>query len=351
MLDYLVVGLGLAGISFCDILEDNSKTFHVVSDNSQQASLVAGGLYNPVVLKRFTLAWKVREQMALALPLYRFLEEKLEVKLDHRIPILRRFASTEEQNLWFEAADKPHLGHFLCTDIQENKNPLINAPFGFGQVQCTGRIDVRTLIGAYAKYISEKGLLKKESFDFGSLEIHPAYVQYKSERARNIVFAEGFGLKNNPFFNYLPLNGTKGELLTIKAPGLKEGAVIKSSVFSIPLGNDLYRIGATYKWNDKTNDPTEASKNELLTKLRAFLKCDFEMAGHVAGIRPTVVDRRPLVGQHPTQKRLFCLNGLGSRGVLIAPYVSKQLFAHVEKMHSLDSEMDISRFTEKYFPN
>ena len=113
--------------------------------------------------------------------------------------------------------------------------------------------------------------------------------------------------------------------------------------------NDRYLVGATYKWKDKTNLPTEESKNELLEKLTTFLKCDFEVVDHVAGIRPTVVDRRPLVGRHPEHKNLYVLNGFGSRGVMIGPYASKQLFDYIEKESELDPEMDIQRFTKKYY--
>ncbi|MEX0362690.1 MAG: FAD-dependent oxidoreductase, partial [Allomuricauda sp.] len=89
MYDYLIVGLGLAGISFCETLEKTGKTYHVISDNSQQSSLVAGGMYNPVILKRFTLAWKAKEQLDLAMPFYAQLEQKLEVQLDYKLRVLR----------------------------------------------------------------------------------------------------------------------------------------------------------------------------------------------------------------------------------------------------------------------
>ncbi|MEM7484443.1 MAG: FAD-dependent oxidoreductase [Bacteroidota bacterium] len=351
MLDYLVVGLGLAGIAFCEKLEKEGRSFNVISDDSQQASLVAGGLYNPVILKRFTMAWNARGQMDLAIPFYADLERKLNIKLDYKLRVLRRFTSIEEQNSWFGAADRPGLDYFLSTTILKNNNANIDAPFGFGEVKYTGRIDTNALLIAYAKSLMKNDVLSKESFDYGSFEVLENYVSYKSIRARHIVFADGYGLKSNPFFKYLPLNGTKGELLTIHAPELKENSVIKSSVFIIPLGEDIYRIGATYKWKDKTNQPTIDSKNELLTKLKTFLKCDFEVVKHVAGIRPTVVDRRPLVGQHPENKRLHVLNGLGSRGVLIAPQVSNQLFNTIELGVKLDPEITIDRFTKKYYSN
>ena len=125
--------------------------------------------------------------------------------------------------------------------------------------------------------------------------------------------------------------------------------VIKSSVFIIPMGNDLYRVGATYKWKDKSNSPTEECKQELLQKLDTFLKCPYEVIDHVAGIRPTVSDRKPLVGRHPKHENVFLLNGLGSRGVMIAPMASQQLFAFIENNVALEPEMDLSRFTKKHF--
>ncbi|WP_228236171.1 NAD(P)/FAD-dependent oxidoreductase [Allomuricauda sp. M10] len=351
MLDYIVVGLGLAGISFCEVLEKEGKSFKVIADSSQQASQVAGGLYNPVILKRFTMAWKANEQLEQAKPFYAGLEQKLGVKLDYPLRVLRKFASIEEQNIWFEAADRPGLDHFLSTDLVQNQNPSIEAAFGFGEVNHTGRIDTAALVNAYGSYLKEKGILDRNSFEYNSLVHYNDYVEYQGAKAKKIVFACGYGLTRDPNFGYLPLNGTKGELLIISAPDFKEDNVIKSSVFTIPMGGDKYLVGATYKWQDKTNIPTEESKNELLEKLATFLKCDFEILNHVAGIRPTVADRRPLVGRHPEHQNLYVLNGFGSRGVLIAPYASRQLFDHIENGTTLDPDIDIKRFTKKYYKN
>jgi len=75
------------------------------------------------------------------------------------------------------------------------------------------------------------------------------------------------------------------------------------------------------------------------------------VVNQLAGIRPTVTDRRPLVGQHPKYKNLYVLNGFGSRGVLIAPFASLQLLNSIETGSTIHSEMDISRFTKKHFKN
>ncbi len=351
MLDYLVVGLGLAGISFCEHLEENGKTFHVISDSSQTSSSVAGGLYNPVILKRFTMAWKANELIELAKPFYRNLEKKLGVTLDYQLPIVRRFYSTEEQNLWFEATDKPFLRDFLSADIQSNTNPHIDAPYGFGTVLKTGRIATEKLLSKYSEYLMERNRLSLDKFDYKVLYMENGTVLYKSLKSKRVVFAEGFGLKENPFFNYLPMNGNKGEYLIIEAPELNEKKAIKSSIFCIPLGKNKYKIGANYNRNDTSNTPTENTKKELLQKMDQFINCDFKVIDQVAGVRPTVVDRKPLIGQHPANEKLFVLNGFGSRGVLIAPYASLTLFDHIERQKPLDIEVDISRFQKKYFKN
>ena len=348
MVNYLVVGLGLAGISFCETLERHGKSFRVISDDSQKASTVAGGLYNPVILKRFTLAWRAHEQLALLTPFYAILGKKLGMTLDHPLPVLRRFASTEEQNGWFEASDKPGLGTLLSPRLLPGNNPCIDAPFGYGEVLGTGRVDTELMQSSYRRYLIKKQSLIEESFEFDALEITPGGISYRGLNAEKVVFALGYGLKQDPYFNYLPLNGTKGELLTIRAPQLMETRVIKSSVFIIPLGEDLYRVGATYKWQDKTNLPTREAMEEMETKLRTFLKCDYELVSHVAGVRPTVADRRPLLGRHPAYENLYILNGFGSRGVMIAPYASELLFDFIENKAEIPAEMDIERFRKRY---
>lgn len=342
--DYIIVGNGLAGIAFCELLRKHNKDFVVFDNQSQKSSRVAAGLYNPVILKRFTKAWNAELQLELALPKYKELEELLQVKLDYKLPVYRKFTSIEEQNDWFTASDKPVLCDFLSTTLIKNENPSIHAEFGFGEVLHTGRINTSQLITSYSDFLDNENKLYKEEFHHHQLEIEQNSVQYKNISSKCIVFAEGFGLMTNPFFKNLPLDGTKGEMLTIKAPDLKMNFVLKSSVFIVPLGNHLYWIGATYEREEITYSITTEAKDELVDKLKKIINCDFEIIHQVAGIRPTTKDRRPLVGNHPIHKNLFVLNGLGTRGVMVSPYVAKELFNHIENGIDLNKEINIKRF-------
>jgi len=344
MVDYIIVGLGLAGIAFCEELEAAEKTFIVFEDNSQHSSTVAGGLYNPVTLKRFTPVWNADEQLEVALPFYQTLEKKLGIQFDEKLAVMRRFTSIEEQNTWFQASDNPKLSRYLDTHLVINTNEHVHAPFSLGKVKETGRIYTEKLIKAYRNYLKNKNIFRTERFHYEKLTIEKTSVSYQTIEAKNIVFCEGFGIKQNPYFNYLPLNGTKGELLTIKAPDLKVDCVLKSSIFIIPMGNDTYRIGATYNWEDKTHTITEAAKNELAEKLSKLITCEYEIIDQVAGIRPTVIDRKPLVGKHPVHSQVAILNGLGTRGVMIAPTVAKQLYNYITHQVELPNEINIKRF-------
>ena len=347
MIDFIIVGNGLAGISFAEIALQNNKSVFVFDNNSQPSSRVAGGLYNPVVLKRFSEVWKAKEQIDFAFPLYHNIQSKLDVVFDFEMPILRKLFSIEEQNNWFQAADKPNLAPFLDSKLVTNSYESIVSPFHYGKVNHTGYLEISILIEAYSNYLKSLNSFSDDAFVYDEIEFLDGFIQYKNIKARHIIFAEGFGLHANPYFKDLPLDGTKGELLIIKAPKLQLDVVVKSSVFILPIGNDLYKVGATYDWSDKTNKPTEAGKQELVEKLSELISCDFEIIKHFAGVRPTVKDRRPLVGTHPIHSQLHVLNGLGTRGVMLGPYLANQLFQHIENSIPLEKEIDITRCYKK----
>ncbi len=343
--DYIIVGLGLAGLSFAEKLLEQKKSFLVFEDNSQTSSLVAGGVYNPVILKRFTPVWKAKEQLQIALPFYEKLEEKFKLTFDTKFPTLKVFKSIEDQNNWFEASDKPKLSEFMNPKILNKKINGIKGDFGFGEVFQTGRVDTHLLVDTYRNYLKEEQKIRFENFDCNQVIIHKEKINYKDIDATRIVFCEGFGIKQNPFFNYLPLNEAKGELITIHAPELNIDFLAKSTLFILPLGNHLYKVGATFNWTDKTSKPSKEGRDELVEKLAKVLDVPYKIVNQSAGIRPTVAGRRPLVGNHPTFENLTVLNGLGTRGVMIGPWAANQLYKHLEKGTELDTEIDIKRFS------
>jgi glycine/D-amino acid oxidase-like deaminating enzyme len=347
MVDYLIIGSGLAGISFAETALLNNKNIFVVDCGQNSSSKVAAGLYNPVILKRFTPVWDAQNQLQLLDGFYKNLEAKLHQQFDFKKPILRKFFSIEEQNNWFIASDKIELSPFLATQLRKIKFNGIDSPYDYGEVNHTGYVEVTSLLEHYKSYLQSQNSYRIENFDYNLLEIRNGYIHYKEIIAKQIIFAEGFGMHQNPFFNDLPLDGVKGELLIIKAPELSLDLIINTSVFILPLGNQLFKVGATYNWNDKTDTPTQEGKQELIDRIKEILSCNFEIISHYAGVRPTVKDRKPLVGTHPDFKNVHILNGLGTRGVMLGPSMAKELFEHIEFSTPLTPEININRFYKK----
>ena len=346
MIDYLIVGSGLAGIAFAETVLQHNKSFVIFENHSQNSSRIAGGLYNPVILKRFSQVWNAQQQLNIAEAFYKKLEDKLSITLDFKIPIYRKFFSIEEQNNWFDASDKVNLAPFLSANLIHKKFNAIESPFGYGEVMHTGYVDTVALLNQYQEYLKSLNVYEAETFDHSKLIFFDNYIEYENLKAKHIIFAEGFGMHSNPFFNYLPLDGTKGELLIISAPDLDLDVIINTSVFILPMSNNLYKVGATYNWEDKTSTPTTEGKQELVDRLKEIITCDFEIVEHLAGVRPTVKDRKPLLGTHPKHSNLHILNGLGTRGVMLAPAMAMDLFSLIEEGKPLEKSVDIKRYLD-----
>ena len=161
MIDYLIIGSGLAGISFAEMALQHNKSILVLDNYSQNSSRIAGGLYNPVILKRFSEVWCAQEQLVLMESFIQCVEEKLKTQFDFKKPILRKFFSIEEQNNWFTASDKEALAPFLSTNIITTKFSGIDSPYNYGEVLHTGYVDTALLLEKYREYLMEDNLFSK----------------------------------------------------------------------------------------------------------------------------------------------------------------------------------------------
>src|SRR5690554_6443465 len=142
--DYIVVGLGIAGICMCEELRKHGKNFIAVDNGQKGATANSGGVLNPTVLKRFSAVWNISQFYPVAISFYQSLSEKLNFKVLHKTPLLRIFKNVEEQNNWSVASDKNQLQEFLSANFLPNNNPYIVADLGFGEVLGTAQINTET---------------------------------------------------------------------------------------------------------------------------------------------------------------------------------------------------------------
>lgn len=352
--DYIIVGLGIAGICFAETLLQEGKSFVVIEDGQKGATTASGGVLNPTVLKRFTVAWNAFQFFEKALPFYKNIAERLGEIIISPINIHRIFYNIEEQNDWFVASDKLELSQFLFSEIQKNENDSVKAPLGLGKVTGGALLKPAKLIEKYRKYLQQNEWLLSESFDYTLLEVTETSVSYRNYVAKQLVFAQGASVRENPFFNISispkgtkVFVGNKGEYVVFKAPALQLKEVLKGPVMIIPLGKDLYKVGASYGRDDYSVGTTTHAKEEIVAKLKKMISCDFEVVDQVSGIRPTVKDRKPLLGSFSENQNLYFLSGLGTRGLSMAPLLSSWLFDYIENKNELPKEVVITRFNER----
>lgn len=316
----------------------------MISHGKNASSSVAAGVYNPIVLKRFTSVWKASEQLKVLNDTYAKVESLINTKVLHPIEILRRLHDHREVKSWINKSVREDLKEYMNEEITKYENDGIDAPFNYGKVSDSGWVDTVLFMNETIQYLKGMDSFHEETFDYKKLHHFEDGVSYKEFQAEKIVFAEGYNMIHNPFFNDLPLQGNKGEVMTIKVPGLKLDYIIKSSVFLMPYIADLFWVGATYNAEDLSSKSTDAGKEFLTSRLERFLKLPYEVIDYKHGIRPTTMDRRPFVGAHKEYKNYYIFNGMGSRAVLLAPWAALQLYHNMYHNEAIDPEMDINRF-------
>lgn len=350
--NYIIVGQGLAGTILAQTLLKQGKSVLIIDDPSlSQSSRIAAGLYNPVVFKRLVKSWMADELLPYMDEFYTEAERLLNIPFYFKKKIVKPFAEEQERILWQKKTNE-EVGKYLSKHIfNDFLNNEIYNPLGVSEILYGGNLDTALFLNSFQNNFKQNNFLLEEKFSYNEIFFSEYKVIYKNNEADKIIFCEGYKTIDNPYFSWLPFKLTKGEMITVKIPGfsINEKFVLNKGVFMLPLGNNTFKVGATYEWNDLTEKITEKGKTELMDKLRKVIKVPFEIINHQVGIRPTVIDRRPLIGLHPEFSFLGVFNGMGTKGVMLAPYFAQQFCKFLNGTAILDKEVDIVRFKKQDF--
>jgi glycine oxidase len=345
--DYLIVGQGIAGTVLAYTLLKKGSSVIVLSDEDpNRASLVAAGLYNPVTGKRMSKTWKAAELFPFMESFYQEFEKDFNCTVLFPKPIYKPFSSIEEQNTWLSA----HEGEtFVNTEVPKHKyDHYLHASFGGFETRHSGHLDVPLMIQVFRNDLEEKNSFIKEKFNPEKLKTSDTYIEYGAITAKKIIFCEGMKATANPLFSWLPFVPSKGEVLKVKIEDFTNEVVFNKQVFIIPLGDGLFRVGSTYYWDFDSDLPTEKGQAELAEKLTQMIKMPFEITDLKAGIRPSVKDRKPILGYHPENKSIGIFNGLGTKGVSLAPFFAEAFSELLLNNKQLDKDVNIERFYSLY---
>lgn len=344
--DVLIIGQGLAGSVLAATLLARGCNVHVMDDQrGGSASRVAAGMFNPVSFRRIIPVWRASEVMESMKLFYQAQEKFLNVSFFHEVPLVKIFPNVEYAALWLKRIDE---GMPWIHEIERMPNK-VKAPFGAGVVSAAGYVDLPVFLNFFSQRLSADGRLHRTIFNEENIAASDESVVYKDDanglciNARKLVLATGTFAMGSELLGSLPLQQNKGEVLTLRISDFTEKMTLNNGKWLLPIGSRHYRLGASYAPGVSDYEITEKVGEYLLDKFRAMTDVEFEVTRHDAGIRPTVRDRRPLLGRS-SQPSVYHFNGMGTRGVLNAPLLARWMSDFLLDGQLLPDDVCVDRF-------
>lgn len=336
--DVIIIGQGLAGTVLAETLTQRGKrvmTFDAPLPG--RASQVAAGLVNPVSLRRTVLTWRASEMLAIAGAFYRDLGLQYDTTFWHLLSLAVLFPTAQEAGIWQLRMKDPEMMRFLRIDT--GTDPALDRlpqPYGRGLLDRCAWVDLPKLLAAHRHQAMAAGELEERRIAPSDIERLADGVRLQGCTAPLLVHCGG------PFAEVEGLVQVKGEGLTVRIPDLRLAKAVHRGVFLLPIGDDQYRVGATFGWSDVWSGPSEEARRYLLDRLERLVGCEVEVLDHWCGVRPASKDRRPILGRIGEHEAVF--NGLGSRGVVLAPWCAQHLCDHLFDGVELDEAVRPERF-------
>lgn len=345
--DYMVVGQGLAGTWVARYLLQSGYSIAVIDHSAADrpsASRIASGIMNPVTGKRFVKTWQADTVLPFARQAYQQLEQQLEVAFFAQKPLVWLLQHIQDLNHLQALSAEPDYVPYIETVQAATFDPALQAHLGYAQLR-TNCVQMPMFLTAFRQYLERQNALIETPFDHKDLTLLPQGIQWRNISARHLIFCEGAAIRHNPYFDALPFVPAKGEALHIRLVGADFSRIIlKNGVFIIHLDGDYYWAGSNYEHQYTTEQPTEAIRQQIAQQISDTLRCPYDIVGHEAAVRPASLNRRPFVGIHPQYPQLSVLNGLGTKGVSLAPYYAAQLVRHLTEGSPIDAAVAIGRF-------
>jgi glycine oxidase len=344
------VGQGLAGSCLAlQLIKQGKKILVFDEPENNRASAVAAGLFNPIAGKFLKQSWMAEKLFPSLFQFYKEAEDLLHQRFFFPKSIYRPFLSIEEQNEWMAQSESNSLRKFISKIYTSHAfNEQVKDAFGGIITESSGYLDTVLFMGAMRNFLKNKNAYRQSFFDFEKLVNQKEKILYEEIEATKIIFCDGVAIKRNPYFNWIPIHPLKGETLTISLSEAPD-VIFNRGVYIVPTrGEKTYMVGATYNPNDSTQQVSRNAREELEEKLKDLIEIPFTINHQNWGIRPTSPDRKPIIGSHPEFKNLVIFNGLGTKGVSLAPYFSDQLTQWFNGNGEIQEDVNIERFKSLY---
>jgi glycine oxidase len=352
--DVIVLGGGISALSLAVELQKAGRRILVVNKpGGIGASGLPGGLANPAHGQQARLGWQAEE----------CLNCLLELPLPEAGPgspaplrqngILRPATSHGQAEVFRQAAERHNSpdGWMEWLDPAESAErfPLAASPCGSLWLPRGITMHIPSLLDGLKTQLIGSGTEFLEADEISVVEgsdKHTVIAGNLEARAPVVAFAAGAGITDYPRWSALKLNLVKGQVVeaSLGRPGPDHS--VASSGYSAFTGGVTVVTGSTYEHDFTTLAPDDAAGRRMLKRLGSHcpgLADRITETRNWAGVRVTTPDRRPWVGMHWETPGFYCITGMGSRGLLVAPLVARYLASHITEAKPLPGELDIQR--------
>lgn len=336
----LIIGQGMAGSTLAITLINRGHSVKVYDPNLENTcSKIAAGLINPITGRKPVLTWEADLIFPFAFKFYKELESRFSAKILHALTLLRSFP----EGLVTETKLEPYINQ------KENSFPFWLKGFNATALNWSGWLDCALYLKLVQDFLIENNSFEQGIVNESELEMHEDKVIYQGETFDYVIKSTGFKdiISEN---SVTPgLNPVKGEILTMeldenKAHELEE--IISKGIFILPISKTQVRIGSVYTWHQLDDIPTVSGKALILSQLAPLLTEGqiLTLKDHLANVRPASKDRRPIIGPIDNQPRIWAFNGLGAKGVTLAPYFSQYTIEALESSRIVEKAFSTTRF-------
>ena len=344
-IDTLIIGQGLAGsILAWQLMQQRQSVLVINQEDSPSASRVAAGLFNPVTGQRFVLQPQAESIIPAARNFYSQLEKQFEQQFFFEKPMLRIIKNEKER----AAIQKRKADPAYATYLGEiGTHALINAHLGIVEQRQTGYLDTNALLDCLKAYYLMQNSYITTHLDYSDVKLTGTGtgIQWNGIDAKRIIFCEGFMGRDNPWFNWLPFQPAKGEILTLKSESALPDQIINGGRWLLPLHDGKYKTGATYEHDLSTTAPSRKAKTELIEGMQQLLVAspEYEVVDQKCGVRPNTLDKNPFIGVLLDHAQLGIFNGFGSKGSMLIPYYADMFAKHLLNGTNIPAQADIMR--------
>lgn len=342
-IDYLIIGQGLCGTFLSYYLLKAGKKVIVIDENKPfTASKAASGVINPVTGRRIVRTWRIEELLPYAFDAYKELGNVLEVKLIKKSKLIDFHPSLQMKEAFEKRLTEDQ--EYLHKSFDTKWKKYFNYHFDFGEISPCLLIDINLLLEKWRFSLQQQNVLITEAFSWNNCIVDDEHITYKNITAQKIICCDGISGIDNPFFRNLPYAVNKGEAIIAAIPDLPCEHIYNQGLRIVPWKDNLFWIGSSYEWNFTDALPTAAFRQKVIAHLKYWLKVPFEIADHIASVRPANMERRPFVGTHPKFSSVAILNGMGTKGCSLAPFFASQLTNHLTEGKPIYADADVKRF-------